>query len=281
MSRFANRRIELWVEARDGEPAVNPVMTTLLGALRSDGADVHVRVSEWEVTEPEDTTPPPDLVLLKTATTLGMSRAIADEARGVRFVNRADASLKTHDKAATVARLADAGLPVPLTFLTVAGAEALLAPPDVQGAWFVKPTRGVHGYGVLKHPGFPISSASAVPAAGATVIDDGTRLVQASVGNDAPDVKVYVAGASIFAGRKQFRSGSFLRDEIDDVVLDPATTDLVRSVGEALALTIFGVDLRLDEGVWFVIDANPFPGFRGFPDAVLPLHAEVTKALAT
>ena len=119
MNTLQGRSIELWVEARDGVPAVNPVMQALLDGLEAARAKTTVRVPEHEIVDPRRLLSQqlPDLVLLKSATTLALSWAMADETAGVRFLNTASATVRAHDKAATVARLAAAGLPVPSTFL--------------------------------------------------------------------------------------------------------------------------------------------------------------------
>jgi hypothetical protein len=39
------------------------------------------------------------------------------------------------------------------------------------------------------------------------------------------------------------------------------------------------VDLRFESGRPVIIDANPFPGYRGFPEAVGTLRAEVEWVL--
>jgi ribosomal protein S6--L-glutamate ligase len=268
-------RIELWVEERGGEPAVNPVMQALLETLAREGAAVSVRVPEREVFDPFGEISA-DLFLLKSDTDLALSCAVADEMAGARFLNGARATLRAHDKAAAVARLAAAGLPVPKTFLFRPGEETI-ARPGTQGRWVVKPVRGVHGHGVSFHEG----PALAVPAEtdGAFVADDGTRLLQSRVGGDEADMKVYVANGLCFAGRKHFSASSYETDEIEPVALDPETERIVLAAGEALGLGCFGVDLRFDGERPVIIDANPFPGYRGFPEAVEALRAEVERAL--
>jgi ribosomal protein S6--L-glutamate ligase len=62
------------------------------------------------------------------------------------------------------------------------------------------------------------------------------------------------------------------------VELDTEQRDIVRAAGEALGLRLFGVDLRADAGAPVVIDVNPFPGFRGFPEAMPALLAEIDRA---
>jgi glutathione synthase/RimK-type ligase-like ATP-grasp enzyme len=282
MSVLAGRRIQLWVEARGGLPAVNPVMQQLMVALDQAGARVTVRVPEHELIDP-DAVPAggwPDLVLLKTATTLALSLAVADEARGVRFLNSAAATLRVHDKAAVVARLAAAGVPVPATVLVDSSGRELASAPDGPGAWVSKPTRGIHGCGVIVHERFP-RRPEAVTAAGqvGAVIDDGTFLIQRRVGGDEPDVKVYVAGESCFAGVKRFGPTSYASDDVGPIELDGRSTAVVRAVGEALQLRCFGVDLRHEGPEPYVIDANPFPGYRGFPMAVHAIRAEIELAI--
>jgi ribosomal protein S6--L-glutamate ligase len=306
MSALAGKRIQLWVEPRGGVPAVNPVMRALLDDLAAAGASTAVRVPEWELINPdEEHQSAADLVLLKTATTLGLSLAVAGEAHGESFLNPAAVTLRVHDKAATTARLAAAGLPVPPTFLC--GGEGALSgsepprSPDLSGgwdgAWVSKPTRGVHGRGVVFHAQFPrvlreappalprgVSPAGSHSAAAAGeqpayVVDDGTRLVQRHIGAGAPDVKAYVAGGRLFAGAKRFSASSYVADEIEQRTLRPAERDVIFGVGEALALRCYGVDLRYDGERPFIVDANPFPGYRGFPDAVPALRREIEFAL--
>lgn len=275
-------RIELWVEERDGTAAVNPVMRTLLEDLADGGHEVSVRIPEQEITDAARSFDgrDPDLVLLKTDTTFGLSRAISDEACGVRFLNNAHATLCAHDKAATVARLAAAGLPVPETFLLQPGEEPLSLPGE-EVEWVLKPTRGVHGRGVTVHRGLvPAFVAPAeLGADGSFVVDDGTRLLQRRIGGEEPDVKVYVADGRCFAATKRFSASSYATDDIEHLDLYRETEDAVLAAGEALKLRCFGVDLRLDDGRPVIIDANPFPGYRGFLEAVEALRAEVERAL--
>jgi glutathione synthase/RimK-type ligase-like ATP-grasp enzyme len=276
-------RVELWVEARGGAAAINPVMGVLVQDLEASGAMVDVRVPEHEVVDPQSLldTSPPDLVLLKTATTLSLALALADESLGVKFLNGARDTLRTHDKAATVARLAAAGLPVPETFLLQPGTNGKVPPSGAGGAWIAKPTRGVHGRGVAGYPEFPaaLDALATLGDGGSYVVDDGTRLVQRMVGGAEEDVKVYVTGERIFAGFKTFGSESYAANEIEAVTLDARTEEMIHAVGKALDLRLFGVDLRFEDGEPVVIDANPFPGYRGFREAVPALRAEIERAL--
>ncbi|MFN8526312.1 MAG: hypothetical protein U0821_24705 [Chloroflexota bacterium] len=279
MSARAGCRIDLWVEPRDGRPAVNPTMQLLLGRLRDGGAHVRVFAPELEPTDLGEScaSTPPDLILLKTATTLGLALAAAAERRGARCLNAAGPTLRAHDKAAVVGALAAAGIPVPITYLTQAPV-ALQASVPAGGGWVTKPTRGVHGLGVRVHDGVPSTLGEDVATRG-FVVTDGTHLVQQRIGGTEPDLKVYVADRRCFAGHKAFAPDSYARDEIAACALDEETTELVLRIGRVLGLTCYGVDLRRDQSRLTVVDVNPFPGFRGFPAAVDALLAEVRNAL--
>jgi ribosomal protein S6--L-glutamate ligase len=279
MTVLSGRRIELWVEERDGAPAVNPVMQALLDDLATNGADIRVRVPECELIDLEPS-PRPDLVLLKTATSLGLSLAMATERAGVRFLNGAGVTLRAHDKAAAIGHLARAGVPVPETYLVDGGAE-VTPPVEPCGTWVSKPTRGVHGRGVQFHARFPSAPLAEMrlDPRGAYTVDDGTRLIQRQIGGAQADVKVYVVGEQCFAGTKPFSRVSYTSDEIEAVALDSTTTESVCTAGRVLGLRCFGVDLRCDADRPVVIDVNPFPGYRGFPAAVPALLAEIGRVL--
>lgn len=281
MTRVRGKCIELWVEERDGVAAVNPTIRLLLDGLVTEGASVTVVVPEREVTGPEITNPRPhaDLVVLKTSTSLALSKAIAAESRGGAFLNGARSSWRASDKAAVIARLAAAGLPVPATYLTTAGGATEATPTDRDGQWVSKPVIGVHGRGVAIHHSFP-DSLPPDPLPPGYVVDDGTRLVQRHVGGEVADLKVYVAGGRCFAGRKLFHADSFRSSAVDPVALPPDWIAVVVGAGGAIELSCYGVDLRERDGEVVIIDVNPFPGYRGFPEAVEALRTDIAAALS-
>lgn len=272
MSRLQGLAVELWVERRDGRPAVNAVMSGLLAELARAGADVVVRTPEDELVDPR--APAPDAILLKSANPVAVAAAFAAERRGALVVNSAAATARAGDKAAAVAALAAHGVPVPETTL----AAASTAVPETRGGWIAKPVRGLHGAGV--HAAASYGEALAGVAAtlnGSAVGDDGTRIVQRLVGRGTIDVKVYAAGGRVFAGAKRFGATSFRSDEIRPLDPTPAMRELALAAGAALGLTLVGVDLRRQHGALYVVDVNPFPGYRGFPEAAVALREEIER----
>jgi ribosomal protein S6--L-glutamate ligase len=278
MKLFARYRIDLWVEPRDGLAAVNPTMDLLLRALETAGAATTVRVPEQAPLDLSDQVGPrPDLVLLKTATTFGLTRAAVAEAAGVSFLNSARATIRAHDKAAAAATLAASGIPVPETYLMAANVETPEI-PRMSGRWVSKPVRGIHGAGVEFHDHFPRSPWE-IDAEPGLIVDDGCRLVQRFVGGEDADVKVYAAGNLLFAAAKPFSPTSYLAEPAREITLEPESAWVAREAGRALGLTCFGVDLRYQHGFPVVIDVNPFPGFRGFPTAVPALAQLIAHTL--
>lgn len=276
---LARRRIALWVEERDGEPAVNPILRETLRACDAAGARTRVLVPERhavDAADPARSLGAVDLILLKSATAFALSCALAMEAAGVRSLNAARATVRAHDKAAVVGYLAAAGLPVPPTFLHVPPATSEHDPP---GAWIAKPTYGVHGAGLVRGASFAGARDQPGASSGTLVVDDGTRLLQAWIGGQDPDTKVYVAGDRSFAGVKRSTPTSYRSDDIAPIELDEAAAAIVRATGDALGLRCYGVDLRYEAGRPVIIDANPFPGYRGFPGAAAALFAEIERAL--
>jgi len=273
---------ELWVESRAGRPAVNPVMSCVLDELASAGHRMSVVIPETRAVSAPlfADRPAPDLVLLKSATSMALSAATVAEGTGVRVLNPAAASARVSDKAAALALVACAGIPVPVTFLTADSVHPTApAQPGAIG-WVSKPVNGVHGWGIGVHDTL-IGALGATAAAPAPIgaIDDGSMLVQRRVGADDPDVKVYAVGTRVFAGVKAFGPGSHLRDDIVPVELTSAERDAAVAAGRACGLRIYGVDLRRDADGFRVIDVNAFPGFRGFVGAVPVLVAEIQRCL--
>lgn len=269
-------RIELFVEQREERPAVNPVIAALLHQLVSAGANTNVRTPEVEIVDPRRTRA--DVILLKSAHPVALATALAAERAGAVVVNSAAATIRANDKAAVVAALAAAGVRVPETLLADGSCTDAY---DGTGAWIAKPVRGLHGAGI--HAGVSYREAMAGVAGllnGSAAVDDRARIVQRPVGGDSVDVKVYVVGERIFAGRKRFRAASYRSNEIRPLEPTADLREMALAAGAALDLTVFGVDLREEGTDLYVVDVNPFPGYRGFPDAAPPLRDEIARQAA-
>ncbi|HEY6031665.1 MAG TPA: hypothetical protein VIU44_13930, partial [Gaiellaceae bacterium] len=177
---------------------------------------------------------------------------------------------------AAVAALAAVGVAVPETLLAD---RSCTDAAGLAGAWVAKPVRGVHGVGVHAGPSYREALAG-VTVNGSAVLDDGTRIVQRLVGRGAIDVKVYAAGDRLFAGGKRFDTTSFRCDRIRPLEPTAEMREVALAAGAALGLTLFGVDLRREREALYVVDVNPFPGYRGFPAAAAALRDEIARRVA-
>jgi len=259
------RRACVLVEA-GSTPGRNPV----LPPLRRQLAKVEVELVAWDPTGqlglPPDA-PDADLYLLKGdhPTILTAAGCLADS--GARCLNSFAATEAAADKARILARLAEAGLPVPATQVT--GDRAALAAALAVGARFVKPVRGAHGNGARRRePG------QADAAAGT-----GPWLVQELVPSPGYDLKLYGVRDRVTARRAPFVPGEVdvPREPVERP--DPAVLRLARAAAEAAGLELYGVDMLETRDGPVIVDVNAFPGYRSVAEAPGWIAAVVLDAL--
>lgn len=189
------------------------------------------------------------LSLLGWAETLG--RPILDPKSSVAAV---------HNKADMATTLADAGLPIPRTFV---GAVADLAKQVPASCYplILKPIFGDNGRG-LRIVGTPGELKK---------LDwpEDTALAQHYLPNDGHDLKLYGIGHRIWAVRKispLTRPGRAARPP-ELIPLTPALEDLGRRCGRLFGLHLYGVDCIETPTGPVVIEVNEFPNYTGVPDA--------------
>ncbi|MEJ6392006.1 hypothetical protein V8J82_01995 [Gymnodinialimonas sp. 2305UL16-5] len=172
-----------------------------------------------------------------------------------RVVNDPGACLRVGDRGLTMAALRRSGLPVP-------SAETFtdwyqVCQRAAAGSVFLKARSGLQGRGagVLaletgapEKPPFP-----------------GPWHVEEMLPGDGTDRKLYVAGPRVFGLLKAWPRD----DTAPSLPFAPPSemVDLALSVGSALGLEIYGVDLIGQDSAFRVVDVNPFPGFRGVDGA--------------
>jgi ribosomal protein S6--L-glutamate ligase len=252
---------------RGTPPRMNPIVAEMCARLEARGVQVLLRFPEHELTRFDRLSIDSDLYVLKSNTNLAFSLATVVDWLHGRLLNRFEACLAARDKVVAAATLAAANIPAPRSFVT--GHPAQFAAHLATGPLIVKPYRGAYGRGmaVAERP-------SDLPAAEE---HPEFAFAQDYLKQARTDLKVFVIGDDVFGMRKPFGAESFL-DSGRPAVLSAEVESIVRRVGEAFGLELFGVDVAEDEQGAYVFDVNSFPGFRGMPDAAGRLAAYIEQA---
>lgn len=185
------------------------------------------------------------------------------EARGAYAIDGAAASAHVRDKGRATAALARRGVPVPATKLVRDGAElAGLSFPIVVKPVFGDNARGVR---VVRDP----AEVGALPEG---------MLAQSYVETGGIDLKVYVAGRSIWAVRRPSPIVS-----IDFAAVRAPVTGELRRLVEAcraeFGLALFGLDVLESPDGPVVVDVNEFPNYTGIDEAPAAIGSLVLAAM--
>jgi ribosomal protein S6--L-glutamate ligase len=250
-------------------PVPSPVLVDVFRILERRGFTIESGIPEEQLARPDRLRVEHDLYVLKSHTELALSLAGVLDTLGARLLNPYASCITTQDKIVASRRLRAAGVPVPRCWVT--GDLSLLAPIAEETPLIVKPHRGHRGAGIsiVRNP----SELAALPP------PDGAVLIQEHVDGGGEDVKVYVAGDSVFAVRKEFSPTSFTRPGRSCAV-SPEIRELALACGRILGLGLYGLDvLETDDGP-VVVDVNYFPGYKGCPGAA-PAIADYIEGYAT
>jgi ribosomal protein S6--L-glutamate ligase len=214
------------------DPDVEPVS---LNDLRSSDADMYVLVSPTEAA-------------------LSLAGAL-ERAGGVLLPSYAVAA-GCRDKIVQTTVLADAGLPVPASWLTVH--PAVLAGELTWGPLLVKDPRGSRGRGLhLVRRRDELRQLSR-----------GTPwLVMRYHHADGPDLKLYRIGDAVSGVARVFPAHSMADKVGRPLDVTAELRDLALRCSDAFGTTVCGVDVIRSDGRLWVVDMSSFPGFKGVPDA--------------
>jgi ribosomal protein S6--L-glutamate ligase len=242
----------------------------LIEALRRPGHDVEpeheveVLIADHKVAEiPGDWTNSAklrdgDLVVPRTRHPFGLALLCRANLDGVPAVNPWIAVQAVRDKPHAACVLAQAGVPMPRTFLTDRP-SSLAALPSSAWPVLLKPAYGDNGRGIVL-----VESPEGLRRLG---WNDRIVLAQHFVDVAGVDVKLYGAGDHVWAVR---RSSPLLFQGWDDPEPVPVTNELralARACREAFGLELYGVDVLPSDAGPLVVDVNDFPNYTGIPDA--------------
>ncbi|MET9700234.1 alpha-L-glutamate ligase [Streptomyces sp. NPDC006529] len=204
--------------------------------------------------------PPADVYLLKSRTPRALALAREAEALGAPVLNSAAATALCQDRTAMAELARGAGLPFAAT-RAYPSLAALVSGPPLAGPVVVKSLRSRRGDLVAR-----VDDATALAALAATWAGEPV-VVQEFAPNDGWDHKLWAVGDRVFAALRRSElspGGRGPNLPLPLAELPPGWTDLVRAVGEAFALDVYGVDIiAAGGGDPLIVDVNAFPGIRG------------------
>ena len=245
----------------------------VVAALQDRGAQVRILVAESACVDlsTRSWTSGISLVLARGRSTALLSLLEAAERSGVPVVNSAAQVRTVVDKAGMAAALAATCVPTPTTWL---GTPADLARrPDLLFPLVLKPVTGDNARGL-------VVVRSRRELAG-LVWPEPVALAQHFHRGDGCDVKLYVAGRSVWAVRRpspveEDGAPRDLRDAGVPVPVTPELGLLAQQCRKVFGLQLFGVDcVRGPDGRHLVVEVNDFPNYRGLgagTDEVLADH---------
>ena len=195
---------------------------------------------------------------------------------GVPVVNAATAIQAVVDKAGLAATLSAAGVPTPTSWL---GSPTTLAQrDDLSFPLILKPVLGDNARGLVVVESHRDLRGVAWPAS--------VALAQEFHRGDGCDLKLYVAGRSVWAVRRPSPiepdgSPRMSREPGVPVLVTPLLRSLARTCARLFGLRLFGVDCVVGpDGVPLVVEVNDYPNYRGLPAEANEVLADIVLARA-
>jgi ribosomal protein S6--L-glutamate ligase len=240
----------------------SPLMPEVLALLRQWGATVEVIYAEDRCTALGGLRVEHDLYVLKSDTELGLSVAGALHAVGANIVNPWPVAMMMKDKVAAIRRLLAAGVPVPETW--VISSPQRLARLLEDGPLVIRPCRRSHGHGTrVVWDSDELDDASEGPMV--------AQRYHKPDGEEAVDRKIYCIGGQLFGVLRRFPARTFREKCGEPFTITRELRDLALRCAAAFGVELFGADVILSNGSFYLVDIHSFPGFKGVPDAALRL----------
>jgi ribosomal protein S6--L-glutamate ligase len=197
-----------------------------------------------------------DVYILKSGTEAALSFAGVLHARGARVVNPYPVAAACRDKIVQTHVLAEAGVPVPQSWMTV-DPMSLLSELS-QGPLILKDPRGSQGRGL-------------------EIVHNRDRLAALPGGTpwlamryhrpEGEDLKLYRIGDEVFGVERIFPARTYTQKLGRPYAVSADLRDIVLRCGDAFGISVYGVDVIRSHGKHWVVDMSSFPGFKGVPAA--------------
>lgn len=183
--------------------------------------------------------------------------------RGVPVVNPPACIETAVDKYLTLARLRDAGLPVPRTIVCQRFSDAIDALHALGGDVVVKPVFGSEGFGMLR-----LTDPDLAARVFATLDRTGSVIyLQQFIDHGGEDFRLFVLKGNILAAmrrinRQDWRTNVARGGRGEPYTPDAAMCKFAIEATVACGAEVAGVDIVIDRGSPVVIEVNAVPGWR-------------------
>lgn len=247
---------------------VSPIMPEVIGLLEQWGVEAGLIHPEEQLIDLSRVGVDHDIYVLKSGTELALSLAGALDALGATILNPYPITARCRDKIVATRILQAAEVPIPETYLSVHPAQ--LAPLLDAGPLVVKPHRGSRGRGVQV-----VWDADELHDVGGS---DGPVFAQRYLEPAGRDRKLYCIGGQVFGVKRVWPVRSYADKLGEPFSVTPELRQIVLRCARAFGMELFGLDIILSGGRPYVVDINPFPGFKGVPQAALRLADYIYSA---
>ncbi len=240
---------------------VSPIMLAVVGLLEEWGVEVDIICPEDDLLDLRDIRVDHDLYVLKSGSDLALSVAGALDALGAPSLNPYRTTIQCRDKVVVSRILQAAGVPVPDTFLAVDVAR--LGPLLDDGPLVVRPCRSALGTGLQVV--WDADELHNIVSTGQPVF------AQRYHGPTGRDRKLYCLGDQLFGVMRAWPARTYEEKVGEPFTVTPELREIALRCGSVLGIELFGLDIIVSDGQPYVVDVDPFPGFKGVPDAALRL----------
>jgi ribosomal protein S6--L-glutamate ligase len=217
-----------------------------------------------------------DLYLLRAHDTAGLNLGRRLERSGALLINSSRATGACLDRMATSERARAARLPWPDTW-AISSLEAYLdgeIPPHLPYPLVVKSRRSSRGDLVRRVDSRVEMEAVAASSPMEPVI------VQPYLPNDGLDRKLYAVDGIVFGVCRPSPMSEGDPERRVPMWVPVGWARLANEVGRTFGLRAFGLDLVLSDSGPMIVDVNPFPGYRGAPEAPRALVDMIERTAA-
>ncbi len=250
-----------FVMRRHPRTRVSPTMLAVVGLLEEWRVTVDIICPEDDLVDLGDIRVDHDLYVLKSGSDLALSVAGALDALGAPSLNPYRTTIQCRDRIVVTRILRAAGVPVPDTFVAVDVAR--LGPLLDDGPLAVRPYRSALGTGVQVV--WDADELHNIVSSGQPVF------AQRYHGQRGDDRKLYCLGEHLFGVMRTWPARTYKEKVGEPFTVTAELREIALRCGAALGIELFGLDIIVSDGQPYVVDVDPFPGFKGVPDAALRL----------